>query len=324
MKNCIVLNDTSYTLGHIGCCLVMEAIQLLCKKNELNILCTIKNPESESDIYDSFLKKTDCIIVNGEGTLHHDRPAAISIFKLLFKAKKYGVDVVLINTIWQENELLSPHLNIFTKIFVRESNSSEAVGSNYNCSIVPDLSLYTDMEKYVGITSKTNVPQGVAVFDSVTPKVSSFIYKNYSKREGHDMFVFNKLKFFYQSIGESKFKRFFDGTHELTTHDFRTLVNSRYIISGRFHGVCLSLLVKVPCVAFTSNTYKVEGILNDIFGQDVARNLLVNSDDFSVNDLNSSIEFVKKNRVYMLGRMAEYGADAISKIDEMFLYIKNA
>jgi len=197
------------------------------------------------------------------------------------------------------------------------------VGDNYDCSVVPDLSLYTDLRRYVSDTSNKRSNDNVVVFDSVLPQVSNFIYKNYSNLPDHEMLVFSEINDFYRSIYIRRHKRIFGKAKELTINNLSKVINSRYIISGRFHGLCLSILAQVPFIAFTSNSYKVEGMLCDIFGERFSKNLILNSDEFTIDNVNDSIYFIRENEVEINKKIYEYKSTATSKIEEMFVYIKN-
>jgi polysaccharide pyruvyl transferase WcaK-like protein len=56
--------------------------------------------------------------------------------------------------------------------------------------------------------------------------------------------------------------------------------NTKFVITGRFHGVCFCLKVGVPFLAVRSNTYKVEGLLEDAGFADrlVAKDALADRD----------------------------------------------
>ena len=49
--------------------------------------------------------EAELILINGEGTMHHDRPLAIQYLELLREAKRRGKKTALINTVWQSMTL---------------------------------------------------------------------------------------------------------------------------------------------------------------------------------------------------------------------------
>lgn len=54
-----------------------------------------------------------------------------------------------------------------------------------------------------------------------------------------------------------------DVERRLTRRSVGSIRNSEVIITGRFHGVCLAILLERPFIAVTSNTHKIEGMLVD-------------------------------------------------------------
>ena len=74
-------------------------------------------------------------------------------------------------------------------------------------------------------------------------------------------------------------------------------------VTGRFHGVCLAILLNVPFLAFPSNSHKIEGILNDCKSPE----LLISefSDIEKKKDL--AIKAVEKTRAYGEGAHKRIG-----------------
>ena len=74
MKKAVLINDTR-TEGHHGCNLVIENIIYLLKNRNINIIdysncnsCWYQNKKFLNNF-----NKADLIIVNGEGTIHHNQ-----------------------------------------------------------------------------------------------------------------------------------------------------------------------------------------------------------------------------------------------------------
>jgi hypothetical protein len=130
-----LVNDAS--AQHIGCALVTKTIkEEIAKRGEL--VQVIKVNE------DWRLKKIDAdlVIVNGEGTIHHDAPQG---HLLLSIANKYPA--VLINAVYQ-NVIPNPALKEFKLISCRESYSAGLVEQHgATARVVPDLMLNQEIER---------------------------------------------------------------------------------------------------------------------------------------------------------------------------------
>lgn len=124
-----ILNDCTF-LGHGGCILVMESLRHLCATFDMEIIYvtsgTVKNLAPH---YKKF-EKADLLLINGEGSLHHDRRP-----ELLEVAAKFPA--ALINSVFEENKKGTEHLARFKYLAVRESLSAKALPGAH---IVPDLS----------------------------------------------------------------------------------------------------------------------------------------------------------------------------------------
>ena len=106
-----VLNDTAKAVPtkkpHFGCQLVMETYHEQLERVGIELLGTISGKEKEFDRLDD----ADLIVVNGEGSIHHENRN-----ELIDVAERYPC--VLLNAVYQENAF-RPGLNEFKKIAVR-------------------------------------------------------------------------------------------------------------------------------------------------------------------------------------------------------------
>ena len=123
MKAYIVNNcsgNNPRIIGHFGCTLVMETYREQLERVGIE------------EVKDS--KDADLVIVNGEGSLHHDRRR-----DLLTWPKKYPS--VFVNAVYQANER-APEMGEFLYRAVRESLSAKFMrGQGYECDVVPDVIL---------------------------------------------------------------------------------------------------------------------------------------------------------------------------------------
>jgi hypothetical protein len=125
-----VINDTAKGLAttgglHFGCELVMETLYDLLKTNGHEVVQKVASNETSFTIN----PQADLVIVNGEGSLHHNRRR-----ELLAVAKE--APSILINTVWDSNDT-TEGLEHFNYISCRESYSAKEMGMGVK--VVPDL-----------------------------------------------------------------------------------------------------------------------------------------------------------------------------------------
>ena len=144
-KKAIVINDTRREVGHLGCSLVMRNIIHICKTKSIEVLFSDESISEDFDESDflSKVEKVDCLILNGEGTLHYN--GGSGLIKKAEMAKDRGKQVILINSVWQNNFYAKKYLYIFDRIYVRESFSYKEIirDGAKNVDVVPDMSFYS-------------------------------------------------------------------------------------------------------------------------------------------------------------------------------------
>ena len=262
-QKAIIINDTRRENPiHLGCQLVMKNIFQLCERHNLEVIASI--PEQQAYKVEKLINNidhSDVLILNGEGTMHHDQEAATSLIKTVQLYKSYKKPCVLINSVWQENIKLNKNLYLFDKIFVRDGFSKKEIQqAGYHATIVPDLTFYQPVavsEKKVNTTGKT------IIVDSVIGKKYSYLMK----------LAFQlKAPFWYMGksgrpkpLGRYLREKLFAMVHPVQNmENLQQLENVRLIISGRFHAICMAIMYNIPFMFVPSNTFKIESILNDI------------------------------------------------------------
>jgi len=141
----ILLNDTRSN-QHVGYNFFIKNTLHSCKQVGIEITSTIQNniPDPLAEIQ----KLTDyqCLLINGEGTMHHDRQLAKAFGKCAEWCKSQNKLVVLYNTVWQENETLNQYLCYFDAIYCRESfRAREIQQSGFQAKVVPDMVFSTPL-----------------------------------------------------------------------------------------------------------------------------------------------------------------------------------
>lgn len=329
MKSVVLLNDTSFE-NHHGCNIVIENIKRNLEKRDIKLLATnpIGKDWNSNKTFLNSLNQSDGVIINAEGTIHDDSDYAYSLLEIVNYTNK---PCFLINMTYQNNsEKFSKLVSKFEKIYVRETYSKkELEKNNIDSVVVPDMTFYTLKKNYpqlnekkIYITDSHDIKKSEELYRIAENNEIVFIpiiapFKKYSNLNG----FLKKLKFnFFNYYGsfidkfmslKYKYKRFILVNNEDDL--LKNIRNSNFLISARFHAICLSLHFQVPFIALSSNTFKIESLLSDI-GLDKRRIIDIrklNDIERVKNDYNS---FSKEE----LNKIDDYIITANQQIEFMF------
>ena len=258
----LILNDTRSS-NHLGCILVIQQLESLCHEVGIEISAMIRFGRDFTTRVADEIPRCDVVIINGEGTMHHDSLGAMAIMEAGLLAADRGRPVALINTVWQENYQTNALLAKCSWIATRESLSRECIEKvGFAATVVPDLTLSADPERLFSGSKSTASP---IVMDDVRSDLSLALARYASSR---------RLPFFpmggRSSLGTckgwEKFLKFgvaSNWARQLRMGQVSAVRDASLIVTGRFHGICLAILARRPFVAFSSNTHKIEGLLRD-------------------------------------------------------------
>jgi polysaccharide pyruvyl transferase WcaK-like protein len=276
-----ILNDTRVDRHH-GCERVMGAIETLVARHGMRVrgACAAHADWRQDTAFLRALEKSRLVIVNGEGTLHHDRPAGRRLLEIGAHARAAGVPAVLVNAGWEANgpDLLAM-LKDFALVSLRDSASAEAVrAAGHTCRVVPDLSLYGPPPDAMP-ARRHNV-----VFTDSVDRFKAVALEACRRKVGGDTLsiVFpppgttGYLRFLRQgfsardALTPGQLMRIVQLRHRLCRHSFaRTepfltaLGRYRLLVSGRFHACTLALITGTPFVSVPSNTSKIATFVAD-------------------------------------------------------------
>ena len=263
MLNAIILNDTRRDDGHIGCSRVMSNIEHLCSTYGINVLQTVtqSKPTLSAQLEEN-LKKAHLVIINGEGSMHSDKPLVQAHLTLSKYIKQLGVPIFLINSIWHNNTKYSQDLSVFDSIYLRDKESFLAASKYHSkCHFVPDLSLYTTNGHMISSSCKEQ--QHILWNDSVLKGVTQKLLLIATRRKSPFYFMDNtSLKKAFRRFPLTNVQRKFmcQPSHILTMHDIQT---ASMIITGRYHATLMALLHGTAFVSIGSNTPKTEQFFLD-------------------------------------------------------------
>jgi hypothetical protein len=256
-----LLNDTSVT-GHFGCIQVVEAIRrnLAMRGIELSGRWPVAVDWRLAAAFHAGLRNASAFIVNGEGTIHHtrERPKGRQLLQFARTVKRRSdKPVFLINA---SCEALEPRdfddMTSFDRIFVRDRRSQAYLAENGIASTwVPDLCLGAETRVYPR-------RERIVCTDSVVRPLNPLL-ESYSARL---QATFAPMR---PGRPRSYWRYAFPDRAELATSFwpyYRTIASARSVIAARFHAMIFCLLAGTPFLAVSSNTTKIESVLEDVFG----------------------------------------------------------
>ncbi len=269
MRKIAVFNDTAPS-RHFGCEAVMAAIDANVASRGACI--TYRHPVGRPWQFDpravAAIDEADIILVNGEGTIHHGKPTARNLARLGPHCRTLGKPCFLINaTLQANNQAVMSDLLAFDEIWVREGRSAEeAKRWGVAAEICGDLSFFHAFPQHEG-----NADRGL-VLDSADPRITAdmavvaaklkadFVAIRHTKK-GMKSYKKDFLRWRYRAI--SKPTAVIVGIR--TFQQFAAfLARRRFLVTGRFHGLCFAVNSRVPFAAVALDVWKSEAILSDI------------------------------------------------------------
>jgi hypothetical protein len=281
-KRVFLLNDTDHSGQHFGCQRVMRIIKSNLATRNAVITGSVKSgidwrqkKRNYSDI-----SKSDLLLVNGEGTLHHGKGKGEWLLEAATYAKKAGVTTALINAIWQDNpKSWDERVKSFDHIYCRDSRSAKALSlaTERRVEWMGDLTMTTGT-----LEEEKNRTTRIIFGDSVSTKVSrSLVAKACTLGEdviilpltsqgAHNTTMRGRVGHqFLDTIRAMRGKN--DEKWQSKTHyaeddeDFILhLLSAQLVVTGRFHAVCLAIATRTPFIAISSNSWKTETLVADI------------------------------------------------------------
>ena len=214
MGKTLLLNDTTHY--HHGCAKVIETF-------------SYDRSVANNNPVDVNFSDYSTVILNGEGTMHHNQSKALKFLQALADAFEAGCDIQLVNTVWQDmtndyDEILSE----CSLIEVRDIMSQQELKSRHGIvsNLVPDRSIipYVPFKDYspVIMYQGNRFDSKVESFNLDCPKINIF-------KEDWNSIV-NRLR------------------------------HAKLLVTGRHHEAYAALKAKCKFIVLPGNTYKNEGI----------------------------------------------------------------
>ena len=278
-RHALLVNDTSIYLQH-GCNIVTDTIvEQLEKRGYIVTTYVAESDWKKNPGFIARLQKSDLIVVNGEGNIHHGHGE--HLLQIGPFASKHAIPTVLINTVYQENPRhFADYLRAFDLIIVRESYSKKELEElNVDAQVIADISLYESENELA--TKRSGYAISDSVVSETTQKLRSqyptapllptrtrvpIIYWKYlwsHLRKIKLTEAFRKLTAIIFNVIMYPFK-YHSAIRVTTPNEYTRLIGSYSgILAARFHTVCFALKSRTPFFAIASNSYKIEGLLAD-------------------------------------------------------------
>ena len=180
----------------------------------------------------------DALVVNGEGTIHHN--AGMHLLAMLGAAQSIGKKTFLVNCVLQECAHFKNVFASLTDLTVREPRSAfvaRCLGGKPR--VVADSCLSADFQDDPAHNFKNEILVGDA--HENLPDINNTLSVYASDKPVWRVKDHERVQDWKQAVA--------------------TLKTARLYVTGRHHGVYLSAMAGIPFVVCTSNTHKVESLI---------------------------------------------------------------
>ena len=276
----MVLGDTR-DIYHHGCEAVLR--QLLMGLGNAGISPTRVVAGMDWSSQASEFLEADLVVINGEGSLHHDRPVVQSVLDLAARRKELARPTALVNTSWFANSVTSTRrLAAFDLLAMRDPLSRQETAScGLTCLDAPDLAI----REACTFPQADIIPDGkMMVSDSTRVEITKLLRDLANKRRWSYLPIlftpkrarpgkksrklFTKIRLA-RAMGplagvlmSSRYHAHLLGAPDLPSY-MDALRRSSGVVTGRFHTACFCIGLGVPFVAVGSNTDKIRSLLLD-------------------------------------------------------------
>lgn len=275
----VVINDTRADLHH-GCWRVMRTLEAQFARVGLEVVA--RTPahadwRREPAIAEA-IARAALVVVNGEGTLHHDRPAGAPLLAVGAAAKASGVPAALINASWDANGPdFARALGDFSLVSAREQRSAGQMrAAGVEARVVPDLSFFETVSRpanRVGVGFTDSVLREAAVaLDRARRRLGGRampIHFNApglagdlrNLRDGVARQDLTRPGFLLRSLAARLAWRSAEMTDEQAY--MQAVAGLELMVTGRFHAATFALAAGTPLLAVDSNTHKIAATFED-------------------------------------------------------------
>ena len=277
-----LLNDTRYE-NHHGCLTVIANLTDAMQARNWEMVGSLPVGAGLTPLQaDARLQQADLVVVNGEGTLHHDTASSRQLMANIEYALDQALPVVLINALWQENN--TPHwlpvLSKLSAIYCRDRRSQQALlDAGLDVHYAPDLTFFS---QYL---EQTSADDGYGLTDSVHHTLTAQLLDacnrlpdarfmplvlNHQPWQQQEPLLRRIKRWLYPRLHRTLklpvrpyYKALAHGS-DSTDAFMGQLRQRRAVLTARYHCLCFCLQQGVPWLGLSSNSWKVEALLEEI------------------------------------------------------------
>ena len=193
-------------------------------------------------------KEADVVIVNGEGSMHHNTGNLNIKTKAIRAAKERGQKVMLVNSVWDSVS----------------SKDMLALLPNIDYISVRELRSWTELNRKHGLNPDINIDLAyfypVHMFYELTPNKEKILMGDFFPIYGGQ--INHKLKQHPSFIKHfsGRFKDYDIKRSKTWSEHLIGLHGAKCLITGRHHDAIACCKVRTPFVSLVGNTHKVDGI----------------------------------------------------------------
>ncbi|MCP1336576.1 polysaccharide pyruvyl transferase family protein [Futiania mangrovi] len=273
----LLANDTSL-LGHFGSALVVRRLVELAGDQDAYLQTGWGWERVEAEEFAA--DRWDAVIVNGEGSIHHDSATARRVARLAVRLAEAGLPAYLVNASEEANGAeVRAGLAAFRRCYVRDRASADSLAdAGIAAEVVPDLTLsWADAPRWTGGGRR------LYVTDASETKTSRRLF-DLSQGHGGARFVSLRTTPPHAADGRANRRRrglfwkrllarvlppspwaarYADPFGSVEAFARTLAEDASGLVAGRYHGLCLALRMRIPVLAVAGNTSKSGALLAD-------------------------------------------------------------
>ncbi len=314
----VLVNDTAEleSYRHIGCNHVMATIYETLQQMGFRMLYRANAPtDMQPD-----RPAPDWVIINGEGTFHHDAARAKQLLEMALAYQSRGSKIALLNSIWESNAPeLAGSLPSFDLIAVRDGASQRTLAeAGVNALLTPDFSLpqWQPLDR----DSRRN-RQGLLFTDSIVYERALRLFDASVHLEGTFCLLDHRQLAQYDQDGCFKTALQPLGSLDFLIHDSQ-IDRARVVVTGRFHVAMACIALGNIFLYIDSNTSKISNLCNDIGLPVELLNVTSLVDDCDWKELNGRIREVSTAFETLLPLIRDYRQQGMKRIADVFDQLK--
>lgn len=277
-----LLNDTRYE-NHHGCLTVVDNLINAMQQRGATLVGSLPVGRGVEQLrQDASLASAELVIINGEGTLHHNTGSSQKLMASARYALEQHKPVVLLNALWQDNapEQWRDVLEQLSAIYCRDRRSQQQlIDAGFSARYAPDLTFFSDYPapqpggEKIGITDSVHhqLSRQLMQAQSTLPQAQflPLLLNNQPFQLAEPLgrrikrWLYPRL---HRSVGlpVRPYYRCLAWGSPDTAHYMTELRQCRAVLTARYHCLCFCLQQGIPWLALSSNSHKVEALLEEI------------------------------------------------------------